>query len=66
MSRWHELFERQHSQERSGTADPATHAQERTAERSWMKNSSRTTATTASTTTSDAALTACSARQGAV
>lgn len=29
MSRWQELLERQHSEERAGTADPATHAQER-------------------------------------
>lgn len=29
MSKWQELFERQHSEERAGTADPATHAQER-------------------------------------
>lgn len=29
MSRWQELFERQHSEERAGTAGPATHAQER-------------------------------------
>ena len=29
MSRWQELFERQHDEERAGTADPATHAEER-------------------------------------
>ena len=29
MSRWQELLERQQSEERAGTADPATHAQER-------------------------------------
>ena len=29
MSRWHELLERQHEEERDGTADPGTHAEER-------------------------------------
>ena len=29
LSKWQELFERQHSEERMGTADPATNAQER-------------------------------------
>ena len=29
MSRWQELFNRQHAEERAGTADPAAHAQER-------------------------------------
>ena len=29
MSRWQELFERQHAEEREGTADSAAHAQER-------------------------------------
>lgn len=29
MSRWQELFERQHDEERAGTADPAAHAQDR-------------------------------------
>ena len=30
MSRWQELFERQHEEERDGTADPGTHGEERT------------------------------------
>ena len=29
MSRWSELFERQHEEERAGTADPDRHAEER-------------------------------------
>lgn len=29
MSRWQELFDRQHAEERAGTTDPDAHAQER-------------------------------------